>query len=173
MILWSVRISTRDWQQVVSSDGPARVWVICAGPKGDRQRQSGGPVNPETLKSGVFEAAAWLWFSRGLGPTASILANAACLGGHVSVWERAFRFWPLSRSIRPAASGGWCMVSGSPEVNMDCLPFTMVTQAPAPVVGLNRVGLKRAAWTPTPSRNQARLPALRRNSVPETAQGVG
>ena len=43
------------------------------------------------------------------------------------------------------------MVSGSPEVNMDCLPFTMVTQAPAPVVGLNRVGLKRAAWTPTPS----------------------
>ena len=36
------------------------------------------------------------------------------------------------------------MISGLAGVNMDCLPFTLATGAPARVIGLNRVGLPRA-----------------------------
>ena len=72
-----------------------------------------------------------------------MLANNATLGGHVSVGDRAF----ISAS---AAVHQFCrigrlvMVSGLAGVNMDCLPFTMVTGAPVRTFGLNRVGLKRA-----------------------------
>lgn len=76
-----------------------------------------------------------------------MLANNATLGGHVSVGDRAF----ISAS---AAVHQFCrigtlvMVSGLAGVNMDCLPFTMVTGAPVRTFGLNRVGLKRAGFSP-------------------------
>ena len=76
-----------------------------------------------------------------------VLANGACLGGHVSVGERAF----LSAAVAVhqfCRIGRLCMVSGLAGVNMDCLPFTMVTGPPARVVGLNKVGLKRAGMDP-------------------------
>ena len=76
-----------------------------------------------------------------------VLANGACLGGHVSVGEHAF----LSAAVAVhqfCRIGRLCMVSGLAGVNMDCLPFTMVTGAPARVVGLNRVGLQRAGMDP-------------------------
>ncbi|MGH8509428.1 MAG: acyl-ACP--UDP-N-acetylglucosamine O-acyltransferase [Gammaproteobacteria bacterium] len=72
-----------------------------------------------------------------------VLANSAALGGHVSVGDRAF----ISAN---AAVHQFCrigriaMISGLAGVNMDCLPFTLATGAPARVVGLNRVGLQRA-----------------------------
>ncbi|MGH2671004.1 MAG: acyl-ACP--UDP-N-acetylglucosamine O-acyltransferase, partial [bacterium] len=44
--------------------------------------------------------------------------------------------------------GRLCMVSGLAGVTMDCLPFTLVAGNPARVVGLNRVGLKRAGMDP-------------------------
>ncbi|MGH8582223.1 MAG: acyl-ACP--UDP-N-acetylglucosamine O-acyltransferase [Gammaproteobacteria bacterium] len=72
-----------------------------------------------------------------------ILANCAALGGYVTVGDRAF----LSAHVAVhqfCRIGRIAMVSGLAGVNMDCLPFLMVTGAPARAVGLNLVGLKRA-----------------------------
>ncbi len=76
-----------------------------------------------------------------------VLANGACLAGHVSVGERAF----LSAAVAVhqfCRIGRLCMVSGLAGVTMDCLPFTLIAGNPARVVGLNRIGLKRAGMDP-------------------------
>jgi UDP-N-acetylglucosamine acyltransferase len=75
-----------------------------------------------------------------------ILANGAMLGGHVEVGDRAclggntavHQFCRIGRLV---------MVGASTKVAQDIPPFVLVDGATALIVGLNRVGLRRAGFS--------------------------
>ncbi len=72
-----------------------------------------------------------------------ILANAALLGGHVEVDDRAF----VSGAVTVhqfCRIGRLALVAASSRVNQDCLPFVISDGNPARARALNVVGLRRA-----------------------------
>jgi UDP-N-acetylglucosamine acyltransferase len=76
-----------------------------------------------------------------------VMANGAALGGYVSVGDRAFisAFAVIHQYCRV---GRLAIVSGLAAINLDCLPFMITTGNPGRSCGVNRVGLKRAGFSP-------------------------
>ena len=75
-----------------------------------------------------------------------IMANNAMLGGHVTVQDRAF----LSGNVAVhqfCRIGSLAMVGGQARVTRDIPPFVMIDGQTSLMVGLNKVGLKRAGFT--------------------------
>lgn len=75
-----------------------------------------------------------------------ILTNNVMLGGHVTVGERAFLGGGCAVH-QHCRVGRIAMVGGMARVTQDVLPFVMIDGASNAVVGLNRVGLRRAGMT--------------------------
>jgi len=78
----------------------------------------------------------------------TILTNNVMLGGHVEVGGKAF----LSGGTAVhqfCRVGRLAMVGGMARVRQDVPPFVTVDGGSTMVVGLNRVGLKRAGFNPT------------------------
>jgi len=76
-----------------------------------------------------------------------ILTNNSMLGGHVTVADRAF----LSGGVAVhqfCRIGRLAMVGGLARVRQDVPPFVTLDGGSTMVVGLNRVGLRRAGFTP-------------------------
>jgi UDP-N-acetylglucosamine acyltransferase len=76
-----------------------------------------------------------------------ILTNNTMLGGHVSVSDRAF----VSGGVAVhqfCRIGRLAMVGGLARIRQDVPPFVTVDGGSTMVVGLNRVGLRRAGFTP-------------------------
>jgi UDP-N-acetylglucosamine acyltransferase len=76
-----------------------------------------------------------------------ILTNNALLGGHVHVEDRAY----ISGAVAVhqfCRIGRLAMVGGLARVRQDVPPFVTVDGGTTMVVGLNRVGLRRAGYTP-------------------------
>ena len=84
-----------------------------------------------------------------------IFANCATLGGHVVV-EDHVHFGGLSAAHQFTRFGAHAFVSGGGLCNMDVPPFTMVTGAPASLVGLNTIGLQRSGFSDEQIRNVKR-----------------
>lgn len=75
-----------------------------------------------------------------------ILTNNSMLGGHVTVGDRAF----ISGGVAVhqfVRIGGLAMVGGLARVLRDVPPFVTVDGGTTMVVGLNRVGIRRAGFT--------------------------
>jgi UDP-N-acetylglucosamine acyltransferase len=75
-----------------------------------------------------------------------IVVNNALLGGHVKVGDRAF----ISGAVaihQFCRVGKSAMVGGHTKIVKDVPPFTTVDGSPATLVGLNKVGLRRAGYT--------------------------
>lgn len=78
----------------------------------------------------------------------AILTNNTMLGGHVTVAERAY----LSGSVAVhqfCRIGRLAMVGGLARVRQDVPPFITIDGGTTMVVGLNKVGLRRAGFTVT------------------------
>lgn len=76
-----------------------------------------------------------------------IIAPGTGLGGFVAVADRAF----LSGGVMVhqfVHVGRLAMVGGNAKITRDVLPFMITDGVPAAVHGLNRVGLRRAGFTP-------------------------
>jgi UDP-N-acetylglucosamine acyltransferase len=76
-----------------------------------------------------------------------ILTNNSMLGGHVTVSDRAY----VSGGVAVhqfCRIGRLAMVGGLARVRQDVPPFVTVDGGSTMVVGLNRVGLRRAGFTP-------------------------
>lgn len=76
-----------------------------------------------------------------------ILTNNSMLGGHVTVSDRAF----LSGGVAVhqfCRIGRLAMVGGLARIRQDVPPFVTVDGGSTMVVGLNRVGMRRAGFTP-------------------------
>lgn len=76
-----------------------------------------------------------------------ILTNNSLLGGHVTVGDRAF----VSGGVAVhqfCRIGRLAMVGGLARVTRDVPPYVMVDGGSTMIVGLNRVGLRRAGFTP-------------------------
>ena len=77
-----------------------------------------------------------------------ILTNNTMLGGHVSVDDRAY----LSGSVAVhqfCRIGRLAMVGGLARVRQDVPPFVTIDGGTTMVVGLNKVGLRRAGFSPS------------------------
>ena len=77
-----------------------------------------------------------------------IMTNNALLGGHVHVEDRAY----ISGAVAVhqfCRIGRLAMVGGLARVRQDVPPFVTVDGGTTMVVGLNRVGLRRAGFTST------------------------
>lgn len=81
-----------------------------------------------------------------------VLTNNAMLGGHVTVGDRAY-LGGGSAVHQNCRVGRLVMVGGLARLDQDVPPFMMVDGVTNLVVGLNRVGLRRAGLTPQ-DRNQ-------------------
>jgi UDP-N-acetylglucosamine acyltransferase len=80
-----------------------------------------------------------------------ILTNNAMLGGHVTVGDKAY----LSGGAAVhqfCRIGRLAMVGGMARVTRDVPPFVMIDGGTTMVVGLNKVGLRRAGFTPAEVR---------------------
>lgn len=76
-----------------------------------------------------------------------ILTNNSMLGGHVTVDDRAY----ISGGVAVhqfCRIGRFAMVGGLARVRQDVPPFVMIDGGSTMVVGLNKVGLRRAGFTP-------------------------
>ena len=76
-----------------------------------------------------------------------ILTNNSMLGGHVTVADRAF----VSGGVAVhqfCRIGRLAMVGGLARIRQDVPPFVTVDGGSTMVVGLNRIGLRRAGFTP-------------------------
>jgi len=73
-----------------------------------------------------------------------IMANAATLGGHVEVGDRAV-FGGLVAVHQFNRIGRMAMIGGGAMVSQDILPFTQAQGDRATLKGLNLVGMKRAS----------------------------
>jgi UDP-N-acetylglucosamine acyltransferase len=76
-----------------------------------------------------------------------ILTNNSMLGGHVTVGDRAY----LAGAVAVhqfCRVGRLAMVGGLARVRQDIPPFVTIDGGSTMVVGLNRVGLRRASFTP-------------------------
>ena len=76
-----------------------------------------------------------------------IFANAALLGGHVPVEDRAF-VWGAVAIHQFCRVGRLAMVGGHARVVQDIPPFMLIDGQSGCVVGLNVVGLRRSGHTP-------------------------
>ena len=76
-----------------------------------------------------------------------VLTNNALLGGHVIVGDRAY-LGGGSAVHQHCHIGRVAMVGGLARIDQDVLPFMMIDGESNRVVGLNRVGLRRAGATP-------------------------
>ena len=76
-----------------------------------------------------------------------IMANAATLGGHVTVEDNAF-ISGLTGIHQFVKIGTMSMIGGCSKVVQDVTPYAMVDGHPAGVSGLNMVGMRRAGITP-------------------------
>jgi len=76
-----------------------------------------------------------------------VLTNNAMLGGHVTVGDRAY-LGGGSAVHQNCRVGRLVMVGGLARLDQDVPPFMMVDGETNQVVGLNRVGLRRAGLTP-------------------------
>lgn len=76
-----------------------------------------------------------------------VLTNNAMLGGHVTVGDRAYLGGGVAVH-QHCNVGRVVMVGGLARLVQDVPPFTMVDGESNHVVGLNRVGLRRAGVTP-------------------------
>lgn len=77
----------------------------------------------------------------------TILVNNVLLGGHVTVYDRAF----VSGDVAVhqfCRIGQQAMVGGKAKIVKDVPPFVTCDGVPAQVVGLNKIGLRRAGYTP-------------------------
>jgi UDP-N-acetylglucosamine acyltransferase len=75
-----------------------------------------------------------------------IMANAAMLGGHVTVDDKAF----VSGGVaihQFCRIGRQCMIGGTARVIKDVLPYVTIDGASNYVVGLNTIGLRRSGMT--------------------------
>jgi UDP-N-acetylglucosamine acyltransferase len=75
-----------------------------------------------------------------------IMANNSMLAGHVSVGDRAY----ISGAVgvhQFCRVGAYAMVGGQSHVHQDVPPFVTVDGQTTTVVGLNKVGLRRAGMT--------------------------
>jgi UDP-N-acetylglucosamine acyltransferase len=73
-----------------------------------------------------------------------VVANGVLLAGHIEVADRAF----ISGGVAVhqfCRIGRLAMVGGNSSIPMDCLPFVTTTGSPARALGLNVIGLRRAA----------------------------
>jgi UDP-N-acetylglucosamine acyltransferase len=77
-----------------------------------------------------------------------VLTNGTMLGGHVSVGERAY-MGGASAVHQFCRIGRLAMIGGMARVVQDVPPFVMLDGVSAMVVGLNKVGLRRAGFTTT------------------------
>lgn len=75
-----------------------------------------------------------------------IMANAATLGGHVEVGDRAV-FGGLVAVHQFNRIGRLAMIGGGAMVSQDILPFTQAQGDRATLKGMNLVGMKRASFT--------------------------
>jgi UDP-N-acetylglucosamine acyltransferase len=76
-----------------------------------------------------------------------ILTNNSMLGGHVAVEDKAY----ISGGVAVhqfCRIGRLAMVGGLARVRQDVPPYVMIDGGSTMVVGLNRVGLRRAGFTP-------------------------
>jgi UDP-N-acetylglucosamine acyltransferase len=76
-----------------------------------------------------------------------ILTNNVMLGGHVTVGDRAY----LAGAVAVhqfCRIGSLAMVGGLARVRQDVPPFVTIDGGTTMVVGLNKVGLRRAGFTP-------------------------
>jgi UDP-N-acetylglucosamine acyltransferase len=76
-----------------------------------------------------------------------VLTNGTMLGGHVTVGEKAY-LGGASAVHQFCRIGRLAMVGGMGRVVRDVPPFIMLDGVSAMVVGLNKVGLRRAGFTP-------------------------
>lgn len=95
-----------------------------------------------------------------------ILANNVMLAGHVTVEDRAF----LSGAVgvhQFCRIGKLAMVGGQAHVVKDIPPFVTVDGVTTLIVGLNRVGLRRAGFSPTDMRQlKAAYQLIYRSGLP-------
>jgi UDP-N-acetylglucosamine acyltransferase len=75
-----------------------------------------------------------------------VLTNGTMLGGHVTVGERAY-MGGASAVHQFCRIGRLAMVGGMARVVRDVPPFVMLDGVAAMVVGLNKVGLRRAGFS--------------------------
>lgn len=81
-----------------------------------------------------------------------ILVNNALLGGHVEVGDRAF----ISGAVgihQFCRVGAYAMVGAHTKVVKDIPPYVTVDGYPSAVIGLNKVGLRRAGFAPEAIQN--------------------
>lgn len=74
-----------------------------------------------------------------------IIAPSTGLGGHVTVEDRAF----ISGGVMVhqfVHIGSFAMLAGNAKITKDVLPYMTIDGNPANVVGLNKVGLRRAGF---------------------------
>jgi UDP-N-acetylglucosamine acyltransferase len=77
-----------------------------------------------------------------------VLTNGTMLGGHVTVGEKAY-MGGASAVHQFCRIGRLAMIGGMARVIRDVPPFAMLDGDTAMVVGLNKVGLRRAGFTAT------------------------
>lgn len=75
-----------------------------------------------------------------------VLANNVLLAGHVQVGERVF-FGGAAAVQQFCRIGRLAMIGGMARVTQDVPPFMLVDGGSTTVVGLNRVGIKRAGFS--------------------------
>ena len=77
-----------------------------------------------------------------------IMANNVMLAGHVSIGNRAF----ISGAVgihQFCRVGAFAMVGGQAHITQDIPPFVTVDGQSSLIVGLNKIGLKRAGFSDT------------------------
>jgi len=75
-----------------------------------------------------------------------VIAPSTGLGGHVMVEDRAF----ISGGVMVhqfVRIGSFAMLAGNAKITQDVLPYMTIDGNPAHIVGLNKVGLRRAGVT--------------------------
>jgi UDP-N-acetylglucosamine acyltransferase len=75
-----------------------------------------------------------------------ILANAATLGGHITIEDHAIvgGLTPVHQFVR---IGAYAMVGGGSGVGKDIVPYAMASGNRAKIYGLNIIGLKRHGFS--------------------------
>jgi UDP-N-acetylglucosamine acyltransferase len=71
-----------------------------------------------------------------------IIVNYAGLSGHIQVDDYAF-ISGLTAIHQNVKIGGYAMIGGGAKIVMDVAPFMLVSDSPARVISVNKIGLKR------------------------------
>lgn len=75
----------------------------------------------------------------------AVFANGATLGGHCDIGDFVF-IGGLTTLHQFTKVGSHAMVGGSSGLNAQVIPFAMVSGAPARIIGVNAVGMKRRGF---------------------------